>query len=163
MSKVFSRDFFCICYARATQRGFWILDIKVHMPKKIRHWIGLVWKVSCIYLFWIPKFNSASKWSYPFMLSMDSDLLLLRGRKLLRRPLPLPVLLPALLPESLVLEDSVSALVTSIKISLLLFDELFMTVEDTIAGCFCWIWTKIVLNESNFESGVSLIIKSSHA
>ena len=68
------------------------------------------------------------------MLSMDSDLLLLRGRKLLRRPLPLP----ALLPESLVLEDSVSALVTSIKISLLLFDELFM-VEDTIAGCFCWI------------------------
>ena len=69
------------------------------------------------------------------MLSMDSDLLLLRGRKLLRRPLPLP----ALLPESLVLEDSVSALVTSIKISLLLFDELFMTVEDTIAGCFCWI------------------------
>ena len=72
------------------------------------------------------------------MLSMDCDLLLLRGRKLLRRPLPLPVLLPALLPESLVPEDSVSALVTSIKISLLLFDELFM-VEDTIAGCFCWI------------------------
>jgi hypothetical protein len=73
---------------------------------------------------------------------MDCDLLLLRGRKLLRRPLPLPVLLPALLPallpESLVPEDSVSALVTSIKFSLLLFDELFM-VEDTIAGCFCWI------------------------
>ena len=74
------------------------------------------------------------------MLSMDCDLLLLRGRKLLRRPLSLPVLLPALLPvllpESLVPEDSVS--VTSIKLSLLLFDELFM-VEDTIAGCFCWI------------------------
>ena len=84
------------------------------------------------------KLNSASKLSYPFMLSMDCDLLLLRGRKLLRRPLPLPVLLPALLPESLVPEDSVSALVTSIKLSLLLFDELFM-VEDTIAGCFCWI------------------------